>query len=220
MRKLICTIAAISLCAGTAAFASQSETRPGEAGAALAEGENKMASEGDILEDRSYDLAKDWGKPTAEGKTGEIFSQMRVNHAFGRHLSTGGFRQDVLFGLDSKANLKVAILDAGIGDSCENLAEDTFAVTLASRAGSLTLDSATTRKFTAGEKSGCFVQIVGNWSALRDFLNQSGDLPVLVRLNVSGKDYPVFASFPGTKKLFWQPASLMKLRQNFAVTGG
>lgn len=219
MRKLICTIAAISLCAGTAAFASQGETRPGEAGAALAVGETRMATEGDTR-DRNYELAKDWGKPRAEGVNGEIFSQMRANHVFGRHLTTGDFRQDLLIGLDSKANLKVAILDAGIGDSCENLAEDTFTLTLASRAGSLTLDSATTRKFTAGEKSGCFVQIVGNWSTLRDFLNQSGDLPVLVRLNVSGKDYPVFASFPREKKLFWQPASLLKLRQSFAVTGG
>ena len=64
MRKLICTIAAISLCAGTAAFASQSDTRPGEAGAALAVGETRMATEGDTR-DRNYELAKDWGKPRA-----------------------------------------------------------------------------------------------------------------------------------------------------------
>ena len=73
-----------------------------------------MATEGDTR-DRNYELAKDWGKPRAEGVNGEIFSQMRANHVFGRHLTTGDFRQDLLIGLDSKANLKVAILEVGCG---------------------------------------------------------------------------------------------------------
>ncbi|MBH1944491.1 hypothetical protein I5L01_09625 [Erythrobacter sp. YJ-T3-07] len=218
MRKLICTIAAISLCAGTAAFASQSDTPASKAGAALAAGADEMIAR--ERESATYVMALEWAKPSAEGTYGTIFSQMRANHVFSRRLTTGDFRQELLLGFDSKANLKVAVLDGGVGDSCTKLGEDTFTLTLASRAGTLTLDSTTRREFSAGEKSGCFVQIIANWSKLRDFLNESGDLPVSLKLNVSGTDYPVFVGLPGGKKLFWQPASLMKLRQNFAVTGG
>lgn len=210
-------VAALLVCASSGALAFQASPKDKA-------GQELSAAVGEMLSDESgdarlaaYGMAYEWSGPATEGRTGAIFSQMKVNHVFGRRLTTGDFREDVLVGFDSKANMRFAVLHGGIGDSCPALAAKKFSLKIASRAGKITVDGGEPRPFESGKEKGCFVQIVANSFDLRDLLNQSAGLPLYFTLTVDGADRPIFYKSAGLTKAFWQSAEVMIARQNLAL---
>ncbi|MCR2832909.1 hypothetical protein [Parerythrobacter lacustris] len=192
------------------------------AAVALEQAQGAMASSasGDADSTFIYAMATSWGAPDSGGRTGVIFNEFNAKHVFTRRLTTGNFREDLLFGLDGKANLKVAVIDGGIGDSCAKMAERKYTLHLVTREGSISAEGSAPRPYDSGVQKGCFVRMIVNSFTLREFLNESRGLQVGLKLDVNGESAPVFFASTGATKGFWQPAELLIARQNLAVSGG
>ncbi|MFZ1743614.1 MAG: hypothetical protein WAT93_12205 [Pontixanthobacter sp.] len=217
MRKITIGFAALLLGIGTGALASQ-DSQKQAADQALSRATSAMTSESNGARDTAvFGMAYEWGAPSTEGGKGAILAQMGVNHTFGRRLTTGDFREDLLVGFDSKANMRFAVMHGGIGDSCPVLAAKKFTLKIESRAGSISMDGGEPRAYEAGKTKGCFVQIVANSSKLRDLLNQSKGSSLFFTLIVDGTDRPVFFKAAGATAAFRQTAEVMIARQNFSI---
>lgn len=217
MTKMLTTFACLLLSTATVALANDG-TALEKAQAALSAATNAMYQ--DESGDRrlaAYGMAYEWQKPATQGKAGAIFSDMKVNHVFTRRLTTGDFRQDLLVGFDSKANMRFAVMHGGISDSCEALATKTISLSIAARGATLDLTGGAPRPYAAGTDKGCYVQIVANAFKLREAINQAPDASLFFNLTVDGTTYPVVYKSGGSSAKFYQTADVIVARQNLAL---
>lgn len=217
MNNKAMAFACILVASASGAFANGNSALE-TAQAALKAAANRMyqAESGD-RQLAAFGMAYEWQEPATQGKAGAILADMRVNHIFTRRLTTGDFRQDLMVGFDSKANMRFAVLHGGISDSCEALAKEPISLTILTRGATLELQGGAPRPYDTGTEKGCFVQIVANAFKLRDLINQAPGASSHFNLKVGDQSYPVVYKSAGSAAKFYQTNEVLLARQNLAV---
>lgn len=209
--------ACILVASGTAAVASGTTALETAQAALTAATDRMYRVESGDRQLAAFGMAYEWQKPAPQGKPGAILADMKVNHTFTRRLTTGDFRQDLLVGFDSKANMRFAVTHGGISDSCEALASKPISLAISTNGSTLELTGGTPRKYSAGTDNGCYVQIVANAFKLRDMINQAPESSAFFNLTVGDKTYPVVYKSGGRSAKFYQTNEVLLARQNLAV---